>query len=186
MLFGPVEEVYKSAYNEITGEMIREAAIRTKGSGSPSNVDGNGFQRILANKSFKKSDTSLCDALVTLTVRNTLISRLILSSRRVIPMDKGNGEVQPIAVGEVIRRIIVKCVTKVTKQDTLESSGSLQLCPGHKSRSEKAVHAINAQLILARGDQCSVDSGCVKRLQLTKLSKTLHNIRVLCPAINTY
>ena len=29
MLFGPVEEVYKSAYNEITGEMIREATIRT-------------------------------------------------------------------------------------------------------------------------------------------------------------
>lgn len=101
-------------------------------------------------------------------------------------MDKGNGEVQPIALGEVIRRIIGKCVTKVTKQDTLESSGSLQLCPGHKSRSKEAVHAINAQLILARGDQCSVDSGCVKRLQLTKSSKTLHNIRVLCPAINTY
>ena len=110
----------------------------------------------------------------------------ILSSRLVIPMDKGNGEVRPISVGEVIRRIIGKFVTQVTKQDTLESTGSLQLCPGHKSRSEEAMHAINAQLILARGDQFSVHSGCAKRLQLTKSSNTLHNIRVLCPAINTY
>lgn len=40
MLLGPVEEVYKSAYNEITVEVIREAAIRTKDSGGPSNVEG--------------------------------------------------------------------------------------------------------------------------------------------------
>lgn len=29
LLFGPVEEVYESAYNEVTGEMITEAAKRT-------------------------------------------------------------------------------------------------------------------------------------------------------------
>ena len=67
--FGPVGEVHESAYNEITGEMIREAALRTKGAGGPSNVDANGFQRILASKSFKKSASNLCDALATLTRR---------------------------------------------------------------------------------------------------------------------
>ena len=67
----------------------------------------------------------------------------ILASR-LIPLDKGNGEVRPIGVGEVIRRIIGKCVIKVVKQDILESSGSLQVCAGHKSGSEAAVHAMNS------------------------------------------
>ena len=65
--FGPDEEVHESAYNEITGEMIREAALRTKGAGDPSNVDANGFQRILDHKSFTKSESNLCDTLATLT-----------------------------------------------------------------------------------------------------------------------
>ena len=53
LLFGPVEEVHESTYNEITGEMIREAALRTKGAGGPSNVDANGFLKgsLLANHS---------------------------------------------------------------------------------------------------------------------------------------
>ena len=50
LLFGPVEEVHDSLYQQIDGDMIREAALRTKGSGGPSGVDANGFKRILACK----------------------------------------------------------------------------------------------------------------------------------------
>ena len=39
ILFGPVEEVHDSLYQQIDGEMISEAALRTKGSGGPSGVD---------------------------------------------------------------------------------------------------------------------------------------------------
>ena len=63
---------------------------------------------------------------------------------RLIPLDKGNGKVRPIGVGEVIRRIIGKCVTKVMKQDILEYSGSLHVCAGHKSGSDADVHAMNS------------------------------------------
>lgn len=149
MLIGPVEEVHESGYNEIIGEMSREAALRTKGTGGPSNVDANGFQRILASKSFKRSASNLCDALVTLTRRlcteyiDPATIELILASR-LIPLDKGNGEVRPIGVGEVIRRIVRKCVTKVLKQDILELRCSLQVCAGHKSGSEAAVHAMDS------------------------------------------
>ena len=59
LLFGPVVDDFpKSIYNEIDGEMIRQAALKTKGSGGPSNIDANGFRRILACKSFKQS--SVC------------------------------------------------------------------------------------------------------------------------------
>lgn len=43
LLFGPVKEEFESVFNEITGEMIREAALRTEGNRSSSNVNVNGF-----------------------------------------------------------------------------------------------------------------------------------------------
>ena len=69
LLFGPVEDFPDSIYQKINGELIREAALRTKGSGRPSGVDAVGFKRILACKSFKRSSTNLCDSLAILTKR---------------------------------------------------------------------------------------------------------------------
>ena len=61
---------------------------------------------------------------------------------RLIPLNKGDGEVQPIRVGEVVRRIIAKCVTRLTKQDIIKASRSLQLCAHLKSGAEGAIHAM--------------------------------------------
>ena len=91
---------------------------------------------MLAFKSFKKASTGLfglCDVIAVLAKRlctgfiDPLTSEPTLANR-FIPLDKGNGEVQPIGVGEVIRRIIRKCKTKVTKQDIVGACGSLQVC----------------------------------------------------------
>ena len=77
-------------------------------------------------------------------------------------------------------------MTKVTKQDIGESSGSLQVCARHKSGSETAVHAKNS-LFQHREETDSVASGCVKSLQLTKnRAAALHNIRDLCLALATF
>jgi hypothetical protein len=79
------KEVIESLFIPINGQMVREAALRTKGSGGPSGVDANGFKTILACKSFKKSSTALCEALATLTktlctefVDQTLIEALVV------------------------------------------------------------------------------------------------------------
>ena len=103
---------------------------------------------MLACKSFKKaSSTGLCDAIVVLAKRlcTEFIDPLTIEpilANRLIPLDKGNGEVRPIGVGEVIRRIIGKCVTKVTKQDIVDACGSLQVCAGLTSGGEAAIHSI--------------------------------------------
>ena len=55
---------------------------------------------------------------------------------------EGEGAVRLIGVGEVLRRIMGKCVTKVTKPDVIDASGSLQVCAGHKSGREAAIHAM--------------------------------------------
>ena len=105
------------------------------------------LKRILSSKSFKKSSANLCDALVTLTKRLCTeyvdpVSFEAITANRLIPLDKVEGAVRPIGVGEVIRRIIVKCVTKVTKREVMDASGSLQVCAGQRSGSEAAIHAM--------------------------------------------
>ena len=52
LLFGAVEEMHESRnYNQIIGEMIREAALRTStGAGGPSNVDAMVFKGSLLTR----------------------------------------------------------------------------------------------------------------------------------------
>ena len=46
----------------------------------------------------------------------------------------------------MVRRIITKCVTRVTKQDIIEASGLIQVCAGLKSGPEAAIHAMHGIL----------------------------------------
>ena len=129
--------------------MIREAALRTKGSGGPSGVDANVFKRILNCKSFNKSSANLCDALKTMTRKlctEYIDPRTIeqILANRLIPLDKGEDAVRPIGVVEVFRRVIGKCVMKVTKEYILDVSGSLQVCAGLRSGSEATVHTMHS------------------------------------------
>lgn len=129
LLFGPIEDVPDTLYHEINGGMVRDATLRTKCSGGPSGVDANGFRRILTCKSFKRSRTELCEAIASMT--KCLCTEYVdprgleaILANRLIPLDKGEGAVRPIGVGEVLRRIMGKCVTKVTKPDVIDASGS--------------------------------------------------------------
>ena len=170
--------------------MIREAALRTKGSGGPSCVDAVGFKRILACKSFKRSSTNLCDSLAILTKRlcteyvDPLTIEPILANR-LIPLDKGNGEVRPIGVGEVIRRIIGKCVSRVGKQDVIDACGATQVCAGHKSGSEAAIHAMHNIFESDETDAALLIDASNAFNSLNRAA-ALHNVRVLCPIIATY
>ena len=97
LVFGPIEDIPHVIYHQINGEMIKEAALKTKGSGGPSGIDANGFRRVLASKSFKKSSANLCDAIAMLPKR--LCTGLVdpatiepILASQFIPLDKGNGE----------------------------------------------------------------------------------------------
>ena len=106
-------------------------------------------------------------------------------ANRLIPLDKGNGEVQPIGVGEVIRRIIAKCVTRVTKRDIIEASGSLQVCAGLKSGAEAAIHAMHGVFDADDTDAVLLIDASNAFNSLNRAS-ALHNVAVLCPTLATY
>ena len=102
-----------------------------------------------------------------------------------IPLDKGEGAVRPIGLGEVLKRICGKCVMSVVKKDVRDASGSLQLCAGQKSGSEAAVHAVHT---IFESDDTDVvllidASNAVNALNR---GAALHNIQVLCPIIAIY
>ena len=170
--------------------MVRDAALRTKGSGGPSGVDANGFRRLLACKSFKKSGTDLCNAVAVMARKlcteyvDPASIEAVLSSR-LIPLDKGEGAVRLIGVGDVLRRIMGKCVTKVIKPDVIDASGSIQVCAGHKSGSEAAIHAMREIFEHDNSDAVLlVDTS--NAFNALYRAAALHNIRVLCPSIAIY
>ena len=182
-MFGPVEDFPDSIYQQINGEMIREAALRTKGSGGPSSMDAVGFKRILACKSFKRSSTNLCDSRAVLT--NRLCTQYVdpltiepILANRLIPLDKGNGEVRPIGVGEVIRRIIGKCVSRVGKQDVIDACG-------HKSGNEAAIHAMHNIFESDETDAALLIDASNAFNSLNRAA-ALYNVRVLCLVIHTF
>ena len=191
LLFGPIDDaIPETLYSEINGDMVRQAALRTEGAGGPSGIDANGFRRIIASKSFKQSSSRLCEAIATMTkilctqyIDPSTIEPLIAS--RLIPLDKGEGAVRPIGVGEVIRRIIGKCVINIAKKDVVEASGSLQLCAGQKSGSEAAIHAMYTIFEADETDGVLLIDASNAFNTLNKQA-ALHNIRVQCPIIATY
>ena len=58
LLFGPIhDEITETLCSEINGDMVRKAALQTKGAGGPMGIQANGFHRIIARKSYKQSSS---------------------------------------------------------------------------------------------------------------------------------
>ena len=102
---------------------------------------------------------------------------------RLIPLDKGEGAVRPIGVGEVIRRIMGKCVMHLTKPDVIDTSGSLQVCAGHKSGSEAAIHAMGSNFDAVETDAVLLIDA-LNAFNTLNRTAALHNNRVLCPTVS--
>ena len=108
-----------------------------------------------------------------------------LVASRLIPLDKGGGAVRPIGVGEVVRRVISKCVMKVVKPDVMDASGPLQVCAGQTSASEAAIHAMRNIFDTDDADAILLIDASNAFNSLNRAA-ALHNLRILCPTIATY
>ena len=110
-------------------------------------MDADGWRRILTFNSFGQSSTNICIALANVAKKscveqdqNNSPEAFLVS--RLIPLDKNHG-LRPIRVGEVIRRIISKSVVHTLKKDIIRAVGNLQVCAGHESGCEVAIHAMS-------------------------------------------
>ena len=191
LLHGPEQAFGEYAYEILDGALINKVAREMKGASGPSNLDSDGWRRILTSKSFGLHSTNLCEALASMA-RKLCIDRecgkdgsleAFLASK-LIPLDKNPG-LRPIGVGELLRRILGRAVMKTFKADIQCSAGDLQLCAGQRGGCEAAVHAMASTFA---DEDCDamllVDAdNAFNRINRKVL---LHNICIICPIIATY
>ena len=152
-------------------------------------MDSELYKRILCSKNFQTVGKTLREEIADLT-KNLLIKvyhpSLIEAfvSSRLIPLDKNPG-IRPIGVGEVLRRIIGRIITRETSDIIKEAAGALQTCAGFGAGAEAAIHVmrqtfdddINDAVLLIDVENAF---NCMNR------AVALHNTRILCQIISTY
>ena len=104
-------------------------------------------------------------------------------SCRLIPLDKNPG-VRPIDVGEVLRRIVGKCIGWVLKEDIQLAAGPLQTATGLQSGAEPVTHSMRCMFGDDRTDAMILVDARNTFISLNRQA-VLHNIRVICPQIAT-
>ena len=134
--------------NDIVFEGVSAAGINwvagsMKGSGGPSGLDVQAWQRMLS--AFKGASSNLAAALAAAAkrIRTTDVDPASLSAfvaARLVALGKRPG-VRPIAVGEVARRIIAKAVLQCISSDIATAVIPHQLCVGVPAACEAAVRA---------------------------------------------
>ena len=137
-------------FESIDASAVQNAAKNTFGSGGPCLIDADGWKHMLCSKSFGKAGENLAQMIADLakrlcteSVNPDALTKLLAS--RLIPLEKHPNGVRPIGIGEVMRRIMGKTITRLLKQDIIEASGTLQTCSGIDSGIEAAVHAMADQ-----------------------------------------
>ena len=102
---------------------------------------------------------------------------------RLIPLDKSPG-VRPIGVGEVLRRIVGKCVGWVVKDDVQQAAGPLQTATGLQSGAEAAIHSMREMFESEETDAVILIDASNAFNSLNRQA-ALHNVRIICPQIST-
>ena len=128
--------------------LILKAAMLTKGGSGPSDLDADGWRKILTPRSFGAASSELRKTFA-LFVKRLCLEEIknaepmeSFISCRLIPLDKWP-RFRPIGVGEVLRRTAGKAVMILLKKDVLQAAGLLQLCGRQVAGSEFAICAIH-------------------------------------------
>ena len=173
-------------FEQLTGDLIRWAALHTHGAAGPSGVYAYAWRRLCS--SFGSASVTLCNSLAAvachLCVDDVDSAELMaFVACQLIPLDKKPG-VRPIGVGDVPRRIIAKTVLHVISNDIQMSAGALQTCVSHDAGSEAAIHAMRA---ISEDDDthAALIVDATNAFNLVNHQAALHNISILCPSFST-
>ena len=175
-------------YKRITGEMVRRAAIETKGVAGPSGMDTNTWQKLLTSRKNPSSASDLREAIANLARKMCTEDCKYLQpfiSNRLVPLKAHSNDVLPIGIGEVLQRIIGMCVMDIAKEDIQKAVGNFLVCAGQHAGAEAAIHAMRelyddkeceAVLLVDASNACN-----------TLNRKTvMHNNDILCPTLATF
>ena len=186
LLQGEAPVINPILFESLTGEVARKTALATQGAAGPSMGDAYVWRRMMS--SFKSASKNLCDAVAE--VAQHLASQHVdpagimpLLNNRLIPLDKNPG-VRPVGIGEVLRRIIGKSLMTVLKSDITRAAGVSQVCAGHPSGCEAAIHAMRKVFASMSTDAVLLVDADNAFNRLNR-AVALHNIRYTCPPLAT-
>ena len=186
-------DIHPIIFEEIDEEMVKQAALKTRGGSGPSGMDADGWRRIFVSNHYGASSIDLRRAFSEMIKKlctekeNPINNRSSLEAFlacRLIPLDKNPG-LRPIGVGEVLRRIAGKVIMKIVKDDVKKAAGGLQMCSGHESGSEAAIHAMR-EIFDSNETEAVLLVDAENAFNSINRAALLHNIKAICPAIHTF
>ena len=133
-----IDQISPNISDFINEEMIQEAAMKTKGSAGPLEIDKKLHQRILCSNISSQGNI----------LREEIISfyHPVLHESytfcRLIPLDK-DPEVRPFGVGEVSKQIISKTVASFFKKEIKEAAGHSKVYAWYRGKAEATIHAMS-------------------------------------------
>ena len=177
-------------YEAIDADAIIRAAKDIDGSGGPTNIDAEIWRHMICSKFHLKESESLAQAIAELTkslCRDEIKPHLLQEflAGRLIPLQKNPSGIRPIGVGEVLRRIIAKAVTRFLKQDIQTAGGTLQTCTGIESGIEAAIHAMKS-IFDEQQTEGTLLIDATNAFNSLNRGVALHNIKVLCPTFHRF
>ncbi|CAB4008017.1 Hypothetical predicted protein [Paramuricea clavata] len=193
LLHGPIIDL-RNISIAVDEQTILTAAKTLKGAAGPSGLDANQYIRMLCSKQFHREGKCLREqiALFAVKIATESLDPFCLEAyvaNRLIPLDKSPG-IRPIGIGEIMRRLVGKALTKEFKQDFKEATGPIQVCAGHEAGAEAAIHAMQ-QVWEEKNTEGILLIDASNAFNSLNRQVALHNILLLCPRpaisiINTY
>ena len=188
----PSLEPHPVLFEEVNGQMIRDTVLKMDGAAGPSGLDAASWKRLCT--SFKGASTDLCESLAA-TARRICTNYVDPSGLsafvacRLVALDKCPG-VRPIGIGETARRLVGRAIARVLSDDIQAAAGPLQLCAGHQSGCESAVHAMR-QVFESSETEAIILVDATNAFNSLNRQAALRNICHLCPPlakilVNTY
>ena len=188
LLQGEIKRSHPVIYKRITGEIVRKAAIETKGAAGPSGMDASLWLKLLTSRKNPSSISDLREAIANLERKMCTADCKYLQpfiNNRLVTLKTHSNNVRPIGIGEVLQGIIGKCVMDIAKEDVQKTVGNLQVCAGQHAGAEAAIHAMRE---LYNDKECEavllVDAS--NAFNTLNREAMMHNIGILCPTLTTF
>ena len=152
-------------------------------------MDADLYRRMLCSKNFSQQGKTLREeiALLARNMATKLYHPDLLApyiNCRLIPLDKNPG-VRPIGIGEVLRRIVGKTISRRAKLEIKEAAGPLQTCAGHGAGAEAAIHAMK-EIFDAEGTDAVLLIDASNAFNRLNRAVAMSNVWITCPEIATY
>ena len=175
-------------FDIINEDMVWKKAMRTQGGAGPSGINADMMKGLLNTKKHGDQATSLKKAIARLArkLATEYCHNLdAYTARRLLALEKQPDGMRPIGIGEILNRIIGKCIMQVLRERIRKAAGNLQVCSGHQAGGEAAIHAMR-DIFEEENIEAVILVDAKNAFNTINREAMLHNIKMKCPSFSKY